>query len=122
MEVKIELRADRLNAYLIGPVSLEELPRAFETAYDAAFEQGLRRILVDCSALDGEIPTRDRFLLGKSGVAYWSSRASKMIPKIAVVGEAPLIDGFAALVASSGGVNARTFSDVQEALNWLAVR
>jgi hypothetical protein len=41
-----------------------------------------------------------------------------MLPKIAVVGQAPMIDGFGALVASSGGVNARTFSAVQEALNW----
>jgi stage II sporulation SpoAA-like protein len=122
MEINIELRADHLNATLIGPLSLEELPRAFETAYDAAFDQGLRRILIDCSGLDGAIPTKDRFLLGKSGIAYWSSRSWKMIPKIAVVGEAPLIDGFAALVASSGGVNARTFSGVQEALNWLGIR
>jgi SpoIIAA-like len=122
MEVKIELRADHLNATLIGPLSAEELPQAFETAFGAAFEKGLRRILIDCSGLDGELSTRDRYLLGKSGVAYWSSRSWKMIPKIAVVGETPLIDGFAALVASSGGVNARTFSDVQEAVTWLGIR
>jgi len=122
MEVKIEVRADHLNATLIGPLSKEELFQAFEAAYEAAFNQGLRLILIDCSALDGNLSTSDRFMLGKSGVAYWSSRSWKMLPKIAVVGEAPLIDGFGALVASSGGVNARTFPSTQEALNWLGIR
>ena len=121
MEVKIELRTDHLNATFSGPLSQEELSQAFESAYDAAFNQGLRLILIDCSGLDGRLSTRDRFLLGKSGVAYWSTRSWKMLPKIAVVGQAPLIDGFAALVASSGGVNARTFSAVQDALNWLGI-
>jgi len=107
MEVKIELQADHLNATLIGPLSKEDLSKAFEAAYDAAFNQGLRLILIDCSGLVGQLSTRDRLLLGKSGVAYWSSRSGKMLPKIAVVGQAPLIDGFAALVAFSGGVNAR---------------
>jgi hypothetical protein len=122
MEVKVELRGDHVNAALAGPLALEELLRAFEAAYNAAFDQGLRPILIDCSELDGEMSTKDRFLLGKNGVDYWSSKSWKMIPKIAVVGEAPLIDGFAALVASSGGVNARTFSTVREALEWLGVR
>lgn len=122
MEVKIELREDYLSAALVGPLALEELLGAFEAAYDAAFDRGLRLILIDGSGLDGEMSTRDRFLLGKSAVAYWSSKAWKMIPKIAVVGQAPLIDGFAAVVATSGGVNARTFPDVPEALNWLGIR
>lgn len=122
MEAKIELLADHLNATLSGPLSQQELSQAFEAVYDAAFTKGLRLILIDCSGLDGQLSTRDRFLLGKSGVAYWSTRSRKMLPKIAVVGQAPLIDGFAALVANSGGVNARTFSAVQEALNWLGIR
>jgi hypothetical protein len=120
--VKIESRADYVNATLSGPLSLQELLRAFEAAYSAAFDQGLRVILIDCSELGGKLSTGDRFSLGKSGVDYWSSRSGKMIPKIAVVGKAPLIDGFGALVARSGGVNACTFSAVQEALNWLGIQ
>ena len=107
MELKVELRADHVNAALAGPLSLDELPRAFEAAYNAAFEQGLRFILIDCSELDGKMSTTDRFLLGNSGIDYWSSRSWKMIPKIAVVGEAPLIEmrqfgsGFAVRSSSS---------------------
>jgi len=45
-----------------------------------------------------------------------------MIPKIAVVGKPPVIDGLGAVVASSGGVDVQTFSEVQQALEWLGVR
>jgi hypothetical protein len=122
MEVTIESSADRLNAIFTGLLSLEELHRAFEPAYDAAFNQGLHFIFIDCSGLNGEMSTTDRYWLGKSAVDYWSSKSWKMIPKIAVVGEAPLIDGFGAIVASAGGVNARTFSAIQEALDWFSTR
>jgi len=111
-----------MSATLTGPHSLEETLQAFEAAYDAAFEQGLRLILLDCSGLDGRLSTRERFTLGKSGADYWSSRSSKMIPKIAVVGKPPVINGLGALVASDGGIQVRTFPEVQQALEWLGVR
>jgi hypothetical protein len=109
-------------ATLTGPHSLEEALKAYEFTFDTAFDQGLRFILVDCSGLDGALSPRERFTLGKSGVDYWSSRSSKMIPKIAVVGMPPVIDGLGALVASSGGIQVQTFPEVQEALKWLGVR
>jgi len=71
--------------------------------------------------LEGTLSTLERLSLGESGVAYWSGKSWKIIPKIAVVGEAPVIDGFAALVASNRGIDAQTFSEVQLALDWLEV-
>jgi len=122
MEVRVESRRSYVIATLSGPHSLQEALQAFEATYDAAFDRGLRFILVDCSGLDGALSTRERFTLGKAGVNYWSTRSSKMIPKIAVVGKPPVIDGLGAVVASSGGVDVQTFSEVQQALEWLGVR
>jgi hypothetical protein len=122
MEVRVESRRSYVIATLTGPHSLQEALQAFEATYDAAFDRGLRFILVDCSGLDGALSTRERFTLGKAGVNYWSTRSSKMIPKIAVVGKPPVIDGLGAVVASSGGVDVQTFSEVQQALEWLGVR
>jgi hypothetical protein len=122
MDVRIESRRSYVLATLTGPHSLEEALKAYELTYDTAFNRGLRFILVDCSGLDGALSTRERFILGKSGVDYWSSRSSKMIPKIAVVGKPPVVDGLGAVVASSGGIEVQTFPEVQEALKWLGVR
>jgi hypothetical protein len=122
MDVSVESRRSYVLATLTGPHSLEEALKAFQATYDEAFGRGFRLILLDCSGLDGALSTRERFTLGKSGVEYWSSRSSKMIPKIAVVGKPPVIDGLGALVASSGGIEVQTFPEVQEALKWLGVR
>jgi len=122
MEVKLESRTHYLHATLIGPLSLEGILQAFQAAYDVAFGRGSGLILFDCSGLDGKLSSHDRLTLGESGAAYWSSRSWRITPRIAVVGNAPVIDGFAALVASNRGVNALTFSEVQEALDWLGIR
>jgi hypothetical protein len=108
-------------ATMTGSQSIKEVLQAFEETFDAAFNRGLGLILIDCSGLDGELSTFERFSLGKSGVAYWSARSSKIIPKIAVVGKLPVIDGFGAVVASSGGVETRTFPEVPDALTWLGI-
>jgi hypothetical protein len=42
-----------------------------------------------------------------------------MTPKIATVGEPPLIDGSAARVASNRELVAETFSELQKAIEWM---
>jgi hypothetical protein len=122
MNVRVESRQSYVFATLTGPHSLEEALAAFQATYDEAFDRGLRLILFDCSGLNGALSQRERFTLGKSGVDYWSSRSSKMIPAIAVVGKPPAINGLGAMVASSSGIQVQTFPEVQEALKWLGVR
>jgi len=122
MDVKVESRRSYVVATFTGPYSLTEALQAYEATYDAAFGQGLRLILVDCSRLDGAPSPQERFTLGKSGLNYWLARSSKMLPKIAVVGKPPVINGLGALVASDGGIQVRTFPEVQQALEWLGVR
>jgi len=122
MEVKLGPGVEYLHATLTGSLSLKDLLQAFETTFDAAVGRGLRLILVDCSGLDGELSTMDRYSLGESGIAYWSSKLARLVPRIAVVGKPPVIDGFAALVASNRGIDAQTFPETQRALDWLGVR
>ncbi len=130
MEVSFDPREDCVLATFAGPVSLEGLLQAFHRTYEAAAERGLRLILIDCSGLYGTLSTLERFRLGESAVAYWLGKSPgtswlstsiKPTPKIAIVGKAPLVDGFGALAASNRGVNAKTFSEVQQALDWLGV-
>jgi hypothetical protein len=84
---------------------------------DAALEKGLDKILVDCFALEGELSTLERYKLGCTIAEYCKSRS--MNPKVATVGKLPVIDGFAALVASNRGLIAETFTELPPALDWL---
>ena len=43
----------------------------------------------------------------------------RVTPKVATVGKPPLINGLAARVASNRGLVAETFSELQEAMDWL---
>jgi hypothetical protein len=48
---------------------------------------------------------------------YCNSRS--ITPKVATVGKLPLMNGFAARVASNRGLAAETFSESQKAMDWL---
>ncbi len=122
MEVKFDSRADCVFATVTGAVSLEELLKAFYETFDAAVEHDLGYILVDFSAVEGTLTTYERYKLGEGGAAYSFSKSWKTRPKVAVVGKAPLVDGFGALTASNRGLDAKTFSEVQQALDWLGIR
>jgi hypothetical protein len=122
MEVKFDSRTDCVFATVTGPVSLEETLQAFDKAFDAAVERGLGLVLVDFSQADGALTTHERYKLGEGGAAYSFSKSWKTRPKVAVVGKAPLVDGFGALTASNRGLDTKTFSEVQQALDWLGIR
>jgi hypothetical protein len=63
------------------------------------------------------LSTMDRYELERTVADYCNSRYTT--PKLATVGEPPLIDGFPARVATTGGLVAETFSESQEAMDWL---
>jgi hypothetical protein len=84
---------------------------------DVAVERGVRLIVLDCSALQGNLTSSERFKVGESGAAYAFSKARKLRPKVALVGKPPLTDGFAIIVAANRGINAKTFSEVPQALD-----
>ncbi len=121
MEVKFDSRTDCVFATITGPMAPDGLLPVFYKIIDTAIERGLGPILIDFSAIDGTLATSERFNLAESAAAYFLSKSRTIRPRIAIVGKAPLIDGFGAMVASNRGINAKAFSDVPQALDWLGV-
>jgi hypothetical protein len=117
----MNLSVDSIDGVLVvtaaGFVSLSDAISVFTKACDVAAQRGFHLILVDCSSVDGELSTMERYELGRTVAEYCSSRF--MSPKVATVGNPPLIDGFAARVASNRGLAAETFSESQRAMGWL---
>jgi hypothetical protein len=117
MDLKVESEEGVLVATVAGPVSLSEAISVFTKACDVAAERGFDWILVDCLSVEGELSTMDRYELGRTMAEYCNSRS--ITPKVATVGRLPLINGFAARVASNRGLAAETFSESQKAMDWL---
>ena len=108
---------DLLLATAAGQVSSEELLRVLATVIDTASERGLDKILLDFSALTGELPATHLYSVGKTIAQYCATKPFN--PKLAVIGKPPTVTGFGAQVASNRGLISKTFSETEEALKWL---
>jgi len=115
--LKVEPKDRIMVTTVEGQISLGEATNVFTKACDAAAERGLALILVDCLSVEGELSTMEGYELGRAVAAYCNSRS--IAAKVATVGKAPLINGFAALVATNRGLVAETFSETQKAISWL---
>ena len=62
--------------------------------------------------------TQDRYSLGVKWVAYCAER--KLYPRLAVVGQLPVVDGFGVPVAKNRGLVAEVFPSRPKALEWLS--
>ena len=87
-----------------------------ETNIRHALEKHLNRILIDGLGAKGVLTTIDRYDLGVKLVAYCGEH--KLWPRLAFVGQPPVVDGFGALVARNRGLVAETFPNRKEALEW----
>jgi hypothetical protein len=120
MDFTIESRNGLLWVTITGEASLNNAVKIFQEAVDAAVQEGTNLILIDCSAMTGVLSGLDRYDLGSISAEYALQRSEGSIAfKVAVVGTPPVIDGFAALVASNRGVTTETFLDMSNAIEWL---
>ena len=117
MDFTLESRDDVLWVTATGQASLNKAVVVLEKAVDAAVERGTNLILVDCSAVTGKLSVLQQYEVGSLGAEYALQKSKPL--KVAVVGQPPVIDGFAALVASNRGVTTETFSDTSNAVEWL---
>src|SRR5262245_8969640 len=116
---QLELQDDYLIATVEGQLSVSEAFVLLTKIRDAATEKGLDKVLVDLSSVRGELSSRERYELGKILAEHWV-KGWPGLPKVALVGTPPAIDGFGALVASNRGFFlAETFSELPKALDWL---
>jgi hypothetical protein len=119
MEVKLEPKAHYFQATFTGQASTSELLRCFYATVDAASRQGFSLMMLDLFAVEGSLSTQDRLELGENAAAYSLNKRWVARPRMAVVGRPLITDGFVSEVASTRGMNVRTFAQFQEALGWL---
>jgi len=118
MKFTLEPRDGLLWVTATGQASVIDVVEIFKKAFDASVGRGSDLILVDCSAVTGALSVLQRFDLGVTAARY--AREKPRVFKVAVIGHPPVIDGFAALVASNRGVTAQVFRDPHDAVAWLS--
>src|SRR5579863_109224 len=118
MDLTFEPREGFLLATVAGRKSLHEAIESSKKALDCADELGFDRILIDCSAVEGKLSDLEAYELGRTMAEYSRSRC-KNPPHVATLGKQPTINGFVAQVAWNRGLNAKTFAELQPALDWL---
>ena len=118
MKFTLEPRDGLLWVTATGQASVIDVVEIFKKAFDASVGRGSDLILVDCSAVTGALSVLQRFDLGVTAARY--AREKPRVFKVAVIGHPPVIDGFAALVASNRGVTAQVFCDPHDAVAWLS--
>jgi hypothetical protein len=117
IQLTLASQDDFLLAAGVGRVFTEEVLRVLTTVIDKATEQGFDKILLDFSAVTGELSVGDLYTVGKAMGEYCVSKS--IHPKLAVIGKPPTVTGFGAEVATNRGLTSKTFSESQSALNWL---
>ena len=81
------------------------------------FGEGLTRILVNYSAVRGELYAVERHELGRASAKYFLRCCRDF--KLAIIGHPPVIDGFVALVAVNRGLTSAIFYETKKAVQWL---
>jgi hypothetical protein len=117
MQLTLASQDDFLLATATGTASVQKVLRVFKKVIDTAMERGFERILIDFLAVTGELAVMELYEVGKAMAEYCMSRS--IYPKVALLGQPPLVTGFGAEVASNRGLTSMTFSERQAALNWL---
>lgn len=113
----VKLQGRLLLVTASGSFELDAALRLLKQVCDTAKEKEVNKILVNCLAMDGELPTFERYHLGATIAEYIKQR--RMNPRLAIVGKPPTIDGFAVRVAQNRDLVTKMFSNPQEAMGWL---
>jgi hypothetical protein len=117
MELTLVSHDDFLLGSATGQASLSEVLCVFKKVIDTAAERGFEEILLDFSAVKGELSVVNLYEVGSTIAEYCMSKA--LYPKVALIGKPPLVNGFGAVVASNRGLTSMTFPEREPALNWL---
>src|SRR5512142_2056757 len=116
MNVTFKLREGVLWATVSGSVSLVESVKTFQQACDEAIGEGSMQVLIDYSAVRGELYPVERYELGRASAEYFLCRSPDF--KLAIVGHPPVIDGFVALIAVNRILTSAIFHEIEPAVEW----
>ena len=119
MDITLEPRSRDgfLIATAAGTISFEEALENCRSVFDVAARLGLRKILFDCLALEGDLSADERFELGRTLAEYCQLRLR--VPAVALIGKPPSVTGYGARVATNRGLPVEMFTDRQRGLDWL---
>jgi hypothetical protein len=112
----IEQRGDILLVTVSGHFAFDVALRLFKQACEIAAGKQVHKILFDCLGVEGKISGLDRYQFGVEMAAYLKPQTNM---RLAFVGQLPLMDGFAALVAQNRGLTIEVLPSQHQALNWL---
>lgn len=117
MRTSATLKEGILRLTVTGESELEESVRVFEKMCRDARAKKARGVLMDLRKLTGVLSGRERLEMGSRVAACAEGLGG--VPKVAVLGKPPTVDGFAAMVARNRGIEVDLFDTVEEALEWL---
>jgi hypothetical protein len=120
VDLILEPRDGFLLAIAVGEVSFDSALESCRNMCDLAADLGLRKILLDCLAVEGDLSPDERFELGKTIAEYCQSKLR--VPAIALVGKPLAVTGLGAVVASNRGMPVEIFFDRERGLDWLKSR
>ena len=117
LQVELEMDGNLLLAVVRGTVLSDVIWPVMKQICDTALQKGVARILVDTLGVQGVPTTADRYTLGVKLIAYCGDH--KFSPRLAFIGQPPVVDGFGVLVAKNRGLLTETFPNCKEALEWV---
>jgi hypothetical protein len=119
MNLQVELGTDGelLLAVVRGTMSFDAIWQVLKEICDTALQKNLTLILVDALGAQGVLTTINRYTIGVKFVTYCGEQ--KFWPRLAFVGQPPVVDGFGVLVAKNRGLATERFPDRKEALDWV---
>ena len=114
LQIDIEFGREFLLVNARGVFTFDSALKLLKVVLDTAKETQVKKILVDCDAVHGELSTLDRYSLGSEVAEY--VRQLQLNPIIAFVGKPATIDGFAIRVSQNQGLFAEVFAEREKAL------
>ena len=117
IQLQIEEMPDYLTVKFTGAGAAEEIWRLYELIAEHCKRANKNKLLVDFTEAYVEASLTDRYILGEQAQIF----ARYSVIKIAAVARPERVDpeGFGEMVARNRGVNAHTFTNVEDAKQWL---
>lgn len=113
---KIEQRHGYIYVEYDEEFSLDVFVSTSKQVFDLCQTENYKKILVNATHMPGKVKTLQRFELGVQG-----SLIFRNLIKVAVLYRAEEINWFAETVSKNRGLNAKIFSEMDKALQWLEV-
>lgn len=113
---KIEQRDGYIYVEYAEEYSIEAFVSTSKQVFDLCQKENYKKVLVNATQMQGKVKTLQRFELGMQGALIFRN-----LIKIAVVYRKEEIDWFAETVSKNRGLNARIFSEMDKAMEWLEI-